>query len=453
MAISARYSIPANYVIVDYNGLKGIQRKGKNGVKWLWEPVYTHLIVSKTFGKILITHRSALSGEDFMRISDYKGDLQIDAPVYDVLFGEDFLYIRTIRPSTGQLEWCKVNNDFKGGLFLGDFEVLTRDMEMPYHVPKGRQFVIINANGEMKELLLDTGKILGKSPEQIEQPIVDMPVVPQNKYIPYCNVFINNEKSTVQLIDPADGRVVRQSIAIGELEAYTPIISMILGGLENIPIQRAEKLLNMLSKFEYYGNAIALPVLYQYCKDRSNGDVDIIIDMMVSELEKDWYDFGAGFKAKIYTSGSIILTLIHVRDEKILTAPYMIRGEDGILEVCEVEDLVNCYKVTGTKTAQLKITSAVLDYTMTDEEDTKEWETPYSIRQRQSMAVDVKEHKYQKIYVFNIVTNILGRDGVDNGDIYLNVAICDGFTYKSKGIAGGKAGEWVVTNNGHAELI
>ncbi len=441
-----KYSIPNNYVVMNYNGLKGILRRDKKGDKWLWEPTYKHLIVSKTFGKILVAYLSAISQDDFLKICSYKGDLALQAKVYDVMFGENCLYVKTVRPSTNELEWCKVNEDFKGGTFLGNFEILSRNKAMPFHIPVGTDYVIVDINGVQKKLMIHTG--------EFEELKVNKPVVkPPEEIINDYNIFVNPDTKTVQLLHSEKNTILKQSTAVGEVEVYTEIIKAMMGGFEKVPKARAEKLITFLSEFEHYGNAIALPVLLEYTKARVSGDVETILDSMIKELQTGWKEIGNGYSAKVYTSGSIILSLIKSKDNKITVAPYMINGEDGILEVNEVEALVGCYKSTGVKTARLEIKESTLDETITDEEETSNWPSPYSIRQRPSMASDVKDFKYRKVDVFFVKTNVIGKDAKNYGDVGFSIGICDSFTYRSKKKIGGKIGDWITTNTYFAQVI
>jgi hypothetical protein len=343
-----KYSIPNNYTVKDCNGLKGLTRAGKSGEAWLWEPIYTHLIVSKTFGKILICHKSSLSAEDFSRISNYKGELALQLKVYDVLFGENCLYVRTIS-GTGDIGWYMIDESMTKGKFIGDFEIASRNPSMPFHIPVGTESLIIRVDGKDKRLILHEGEI-----EDIKTSAPTAVKAPE-EVVTHYNVYINPDNNTVQLLHPETDKMLVQSNSIGELPAYEVIIQGLLGEYDNVPKERAEKLIQILNEFEYYGNAIALPVLFEYIKARQGGDVDSVLTRIWDELKNGWKAISDDYKVKAYTSGSIVLVLLKTKTDRITVAPYMIQGADGILEVNEVEALVGAYKATGIKTTKLEV--------------------------------------------------------------------------------------------------
>jgi len=445
MAERLKYSVPKNYEIREFNGLKGIVRAGKKGEKWIWEPIYKYLLVSKTFGKIMVAHLSAMTAEEFLTISFYGGEQAIKAKVYDVLFGENFLYIKTEK-STGDIEWCKVREDLQGGLFIGDFDIPYRDRKMPFHIPIGVDSIPIRVNGVDKKLMLHTGTIEDVIP-------ITSKAKPVEEVITHYNIAINYNNNSLQLLHPVTNKALGQSNSIGEIEAYEDILKAMIGGFENVPKERADRLVQILGEFEYYGNAIAVPVLFEYVKSRNNGDIDAILDCILAELRTGWKDIGESYKAKAYASGSIVIVLVKNKYNKIIVAPYMINGEDGIFEVQEVESLVNAYKSTKTKTVYLDIKEAELNETIDDEDETSEWPSPYSIRQREAAASDVREFKYKEINIYYLGCNIIGADKNNYGDIGINLAICDSFTYKSKKRPGGRIGDWITTNIYAAKIV
>ncbi len=446
-----KYSIPKNYMIQNNGALKGLVRRGKNGDTWLWEPVYKILIVSKTFGKIMVAHLSAMPAagqeeEEYLTISSYNKEVALPGKVYDVLFGENVLYVKMVRRSTGEIEWCKVNEDLQGGIFLGEFEFIGRDRNMHFHIPVGTEEMLIKINGENKRLLIHTGEI--KDPEipkmvrkQAEEEVVT-----------HYNVLVNPDTKTLQLLHPTRNSLIKQSNGVGEIEAYAEIINTILGGMENVPKERAEKLLEFINEFEHFGNAIILPILYEYIRLRKPGTNDEILDSMLKELKSDWVKVGR-YSIKTYTSVSIIVALVKTEGAKITVAPYMIKGEDGILEVKEVEGLINCFKSTGVKYNNLKIRDAVIDETIEDADEIRSWPSPYSVRQRPSVAADIREFTYDIVNVIYVDANIMGKDNNNYGKIQFHVAVCDKFSYVSKKKISGRTGDWVTTNVCHAQIV
>jgi hypothetical protein len=57
------------------------------------------------------------------------------------------------------------------------------------------------------------------------------------------------------------------------------------------------------------------------------------------------------------------------------------------------------------------------------------------------------------VLVYYLDTQVIGADGKDYGNVGINLAICDTFTYRSKKRFGGKVGEWIETNNYGAMIV
>lgn len=446
-----KYSIPANYNVVTLNNLKGIMRHDKNGDKWTWDPFYSILLVGRSYGKILVAYKEAISQDQFLRISSYNKKDHVPIEAYDLMFGENCLYVRTFRKSTGDIEWCLVREDLGGGKFLGEFEFTSRDRAMPFHIPIGTTEMQIKLpDGTLKKLKLLSGDIVAddslahrEKPKVIEEP-------PATHY----NIMVDAENKRLKLMNAANNKLVKESTCVGEIEAYKPILEQMLGTLENVDKETGDLLVTFLAHFEHYVHGIIIPILFNYVKDRNKtASVKETLEAMIKEVSTEWFTGDNNKEFKLYTEGTIITAMSKLKNGRITVAPYMIENDEDILSVEEIQALGSLYDGNDCNTARLRIISADLDEIIKDEDELKQWPSPYSVKQRLAFASDIKQFTYNKIYMYVLNAATMTDSGDITGNVVINVALCEDFTYKPKKKIGGKASEWVKTNTSAAQII
>lgn len=449
--MAKKYSVPTNYTVVELNGLKGIMRHDKKGDKWTWDPFYNVLLVGKSYGKILVAYREAISQDQFLRISSYNKRDHMPIEAYDVLFGENCLYVRTYRESTGGAEWCLVREDLGGGKFLGEFELVNRDRVMPFHIPIGTTEMQIKlADGTIKKLKLLSGEIVDDDSliHKKKEKVVEEPPVT------HYNILVDAESKRLKLLNASNNKLVKESTCIGELETYTPILKQMVGTLEGIEKETGDLLVALLSHFEHYVHGIIIPILFNYVRDRNKGaSVKETLKAMIKEVESGWFKGDNGKEFKVYTEGTILIAISKLKNGRITVAPYMITDDSDILTIEEIQALGGLYDGNDCNTAQLKIVSADLDEVITDETELKQWPSPYSVKQRLAFASDIKQFTYNKIDIYVLNAAAMTDSGDVTGNIILNVAVCEDFTYKPKKKISGKTSEWVRTNTSAAQII
>lgn len=421
-----KFSLPENYEVREVAGLKGLVRHGKKGEKWVLEPVYADILIARCMGKIIIACRYPMDYDGGYRLINSKGNTLINLPIADVLFGDRFLYIRTIRPSLKTIEWCKVNEDFKGGKFLGDFEILGRDPRMPHHIQKNIETIMArDANGLLKRIHLKTGEIE-------DEVTFDVDPKPKKEYVvENYRVEINSDNNKVEVYD-ANGRGSSiMTFGIGEIETYSAIITECLGGnLNMVPKALGDKFLTgVLGKFEYCGNYIGLFAAYQIAMQNNPKNADELVDLIIKELEVGWKDIGGGYYIKGYVLSGIVIAMVAMPQGKITTAVYMIRGEDGIVDVEGVQAIVNAYKSTGVKIVRLLVNDVVANDIDIDE---IKLIPPYSVVQRKSFASDIKNYIYEHVVYYRMVASVVGLDNVSYGNMEFGVLLFKNFGYTSK---------------------
>lgn len=449
-----KYSVPANYNIVEMNGCKGIMRHDKKGDKWTWDPFYSAILVGKSYGKILVAYREAISTDPYLKVASYNKQEHMPIKAYDIMFGENCLYIKTPHPKTGDLQWCLVREDLGGGTFLGDFEFMGRSREMPFHIPIGTTEMSVKLeDGKLKKLKLISGVMEDDSSleARVERPKVEEPPVT------HYNILIDKEGKRLKLLSAADNRLIKESTCVGELEQYEGIIKALLGSMENVEKETAELLVAFLSKFEHYVHGMVIPLLYKYVKDRSKqANTKELLNSMIKEATTGWFIGDNNKEFKIYTQGTIILAMSKLSNGKITVAPYMINEGDDLLNNDEMLALVNCYRSNGFNTAKLDIKLATMDEAITDLAELSQWPSPYSVQQRVSFASDIKQFIYKEIDIYvltgTVTYNSTNGESIKE-EITISVALCENFTYKSKKKVNGKLADWIKTNTSAAQIV
>lgn len=450
-----KYSIPNNYAIIPSGHLRGIVRQGKTEQKWLWDPVYTFLEVSKTHGKILVAHRAVTQPiEEMVTLSSYNKKWNLPLRFVDVLFGENFVYIKTVQPSTGNIGWYLLNEELTGGTFLGDFDFLERSPEMPHHMPVGKtECKIVDREGVEKKIQLITGKIEEikktvkierKTPEELRQI--------ENAKITEYQIKVETDKGVIQLVNPNTNDVVLKSKRFSEILEYKGFVIKDMlqaearDGMVMCKKSVGDKFIQLIKALENNFHGIVLIMLHMYVTQRNpKATQEEILDKMMEQLATGWFKQGDRY-FKVYFSKSIMMALTKTDNTPISVAPYIINeGDDEEYGNENLINIVNCIDDTGFNIVELAIASAEIDQTITDKSALEKWEKPYSVRKNPALMADIHSCKYSAIDVYYITGNV-ACNGEEYGEMILLADVCTGFKYRSKKKINGKLGEWITTN-------
>lgn len=407
------YSVPKNYGVIDVGGLKGLIRQDKKGEKWILKPVYRNVIVAKSYGKIFVCKDAGIYA-DFMTLHTYTGKLVLDTKIYDIIFGADFIYILTDRPSTGTVEWCLLDKEMKGGKFIGAVEFLERGTHSIFHMRLNTKVTPVKLGDTIYNLELSTGEMEEKfskveAVETEETPVThgDVVFVLEGDY---NQGVIKRDTNSIQIVNSTTKRVITHSGSLGDIEQCQGIIEKILGGLENIPIERCIQFIRLTRNLEKFANSIILPILYYYVVSKlgNSTDKDTIIREMNNELESDWSSLGED-RVKGYITGSIGVILTKRREDRIIVTPFMINEPE-------------C-------TARLQyIGGEVLE---SDAEDFKDFmQLPYCIEQRKDLVKAINKFNYKGKEFRELVFDIKGLDNKNYGKLVLTVARLTDLIYR-----------------------
>lgn len=424
--MAEKYSIPENYAVQQFGNALGIVRAGKKESKWIWEPFYNILLIAKTYGKNLVAYREITNTENYLTIANYNKTKILPIKVYDIMFGESSLYVRTDNRSTGDIEWALVNEDLSGIKFLGDFEVIDRAAN-PSYIPVGTlELKIRTEDGAEKKLTVSSGEITECYTKKVEK--VEKVEEPLTEY----KVVINADTKRIQMLGK-NGRVIKESYQIGELEQYVDLIGAMLGGSTVIPVKTGDLLIEFLQHFESHVHGMVLPILYTYEKDRSTEkkSLDERLKDMINEIKSGWFKW-ENKEFKVYIRGTIFLAMMREPGRRITVAPYMISTDNNIFTQEEFEALLKVYQMNGFKSTKLKLDDIEVLEVITDESETSQYPSPYSVKQRLGMAKGIKKYSYGKISEVELKGHLESESKHNAGELSITLSICEEFKYFQK---------------------
>lgn len=444
------YSVPKNYAIVEIGGLKGLVRRGKEGDKWICKPVYRNIIVARSYNKIFICKDAGMY-EDYMVLTSYTGKLVLDTKIYDIIFGEEFIYIKTERKTTGTIEWCLLNDKLTGGIFLGDAEFIDRGFQQ-HHMRKFIKYTTIQIGDEIYRIELATAKIEQEIPKetQVEEEAVTHGDVVFSMENEQAKGSIKKDSNSIQIVNSSTKRLVVNSGPLGELESYQAVVVNILGGTEGIPIERCKEFVRFTRRLEKYANSLIFPVMYSYVTGKlgSNTDKDAITKMMNEELESGWVNLG-GDLVKGYITGSVGVILTKRQEDRVIVTPFMINTAESEVDKQNLDNLLNCYKSTGNKNAKLTL---IRESEIESEEGEfdKLVKLPYCIEQRKGLAKSISDFNYGEVKLLEYTFDVIGIDNKSYGNLVLTTVKMSDFKYrvaKKKGVIETAKMQMVIVNN------
>lgn len=452
------YNIPKQYKVIEENGLKGLIRVGPKGNKLLMEIAFNEIIVGRAYNKILIC--ASMATTNHMLLYTPNGRVALGAKIYDIIFGRDFLYIKTIRPSSGGLEWGLVDKEFAGAKFIGDIEFVDRSSMIPFYTKQGYTSTTVRMGDKL--YILDY--VSGELTEIVERN------TKEEERVEFCNIYFkleddteekaNNPHNCVYLLNTRNNSEILRSTSIGELKHYRDAISNILGGTENIPIERAKNLVECITMVEKYGNGVFLPVVAEYVSNRlGTDDRDALVKHMREELVHGWGKLDEeGNLCKLYTSGGVGVVLIKMIHGKITVVPFIINRSNGVVSEDDIDKIRKCYRKTGCKTVRLEL-SRVKNIGKTAQFDNyaNMLSLPYCVEQRKRMKSQIKNISYRYVEEFEVECKILSKyeyeDTNDYGTVKFNLVLFNDLIYLNKKRSKFSGGEMIVTNIKHLQVI
>lgn len=416
------YSVPEHYEVFDMIGRKGLKRRGSKGETLLLEPVFNTILVSRTYGKIMICRDPGIIPQGYWLLYDHTGDVILNARIFDILLGKDFLYILTDNPNSGELEWCLIYEDMQQGMFIGKFEIENRCKNNPFHIKKGIEDITIIMDEREYELNLPTGTLTESMKSLYEEEVIE------NYNIHFVEEEEKNDlgitSNCIVLLNPNTGEALKKSISIGDFKNCKVILAKMLGGEKEIPIERAEKLLSLIGKFENYSNGVIYAVLEHYIQSKYGNNIseDKYLELFNDEIETGWSNRDSQNTVyKAYTSESLVVVLSRRLDvnSRIHVTPYVIQEGEEALSDESINSIIKCYSNGGATTARINFISVEYNNEGDDYEDFVE--LPYSVIQRKKLARLMGEIYYMSMGEVNLKGELVGVDNINYGTIELNM--------------------------------
>lgn len=456
--MTKNYSIPDNYTIQSNGNLMGIIRKTKGGVKWLWEPFYSMLLVSKTYGKIMVAYQEP-NDTTTIKLSSYNKKDYLRIPIYDILFGENCLWILT-DDASGNKSWCLVADDFKGGNYVGAIEFIGRqESRMPFHIPIGQTYWRIkDTKGKIKRVNLMNGEISEDPDYILEKQKEERRILKERPVVEYKAIIDNNSKK-VKFYNPWTNEIAFETVSIGDIECCQDLILKVLGeNLDAVPKHVAEGFAEFTRAFESYFDSTAFRLIYIYLSERHkyNDLIDLMKDLVREVIiskdtnwgaDSGWYTDDKGDSWKVYFQGVILCVLFRAKESKrINVLTYVITEECTLFTPEELCGLVKSMESSDVKTLKIKLKHVDCESIISDEKEVSKFISPYVLQQRPAMAADVANFKYESIIEYSLQGDIVNSSDESFGDIEILVSIGKSFTYRSKKKVNGKYSDWIKTN-------
>lgn len=305
--------IPDNYEVVQNqnNRLFGVARKDKAGKLNMIVPCLNKsAAVARPYNRIFIAYAPVYSDNNSMTLRNYNGNIQLDSNVFDVKFGKECIYIKTVEPRTGKVAWALLDKDLNILKYLIDFRFTCQTHEVEYYLPNGRERLEVQgANGQIYHLTTKTGEL--EEYHRYEKKDTTVKQLPAE----YYNIIVDTDTNKVRAIAYPGGTEILVNV-IGDIGS--PIGLKLIGKLldiecgadikdgralyEKVTAKKAELLFSLLRLFKPYEGVINLLLLVNYkISTGGNSDGGLLAEVY-KELVNGMNTISADFKdgRKVY---------------------------------------------------------------------------------------------------------------------------------------------------------
>lgn len=305
--------IPENYEVVQNQNsrLFGVAKKDKTGKLNLIVPCLNiSASVARPYNRIFIAFAPMYSDNNSMTLRNYNGNIQLDSNVFDVKFGKDCIYIKTIEPRTGKIAWALLDKDLNVMKYLIDFKFTCQTHDVDYHLPTGRERLEVQgANGQIYHITTKTGEL--EEYHRYEKKETIKKDIPAECY----NVVIDTDTNKIRAIAFPSGTEIGVNV-IGDVGSPIglKLVARLLGIesevvvkdnralYEKVPAKKAELLFSLFRLFKPYESIINLLLLANYIiSTRGSEDLNLLAEAY-KELVNGMTTVSADFKdgRKVY---------------------------------------------------------------------------------------------------------------------------------------------------------
>lgn len=379
MAVSL---IPENYkVFRGQNNLLGIVKISKNSKEDIIIPsFYVKALTARSYNRIyfMCVPVNADEGEAILRT--YNGKTQFNGPIFDIKFGSDCIYVKTVEPRSNSVSWALVNKDLEPVKYLGDFAFTYYNADKDNYIPlSGKETVeITKPNGVRYKLYKKTGE----TEEYIvysakkKEPVVELP--PE-----FYDIKINCRRNSITLT-PSDRKTDLEVAVINNITNYESLFTDLLQVLpekdskmvtvgrheekedtfiyRKVPAAKAEAFSSLVRTVKSKDDGIGIIVTSKYLKEKQSGLSGIaLINALNKELNsgftllaEDGPD-GRKYYVKVMKVGSDLVTLVRFHKSVKVVCNISQLGKDKVVSDEELMYILKYCESKGSKTEVFKV--------------------------------------------------------------------------------------------------
>lgn len=452
-----KYSIPEHYEIVEQGNLKGLVRHGKE-TKTLLEPYYSFLEVARSYGVIYIASMLATRNDGIM-ITTYNQKVVLPIKCVDVIFGEGFIYayVKKVGAETNGMGWYLINSELTGGKYVGDFEFIGRNKDMPHHIAVGKTSCAVRRKDGTEMMLNLLKGELAEVKKTAPRPTIspEEALRRENEALTEYLVEVDTEKCVVRFLNPRLRKVVKTSKRIGdfEKEVYQKYVLDVLlnvryesDGRMMCDRKTGDLFVSVVYELENGFGVIAMITISRFIGNTRNNNE--MLEKMKAELSTGFEVFkeSADMRAfKCYATSEMLMTLTRTKERSItigITAfdqDYENSGNESAMFI------PYCVQQSGKEVIRVDVKNIELISEVADEESMSKMTMPYSVLTDKALIKDIHSHSYSKTILFGLTLGVNDTKGNDY-DVRTIAIICKDFKYRSKKKVNGKLGAWATLN-------
>ena len=436
--------IPENYEVIEELGLKGLVRIAKDdSQKLVLDCVHKLCLPAKSYGKIVIA--TLMNGEDSIKLTNYNGSEECKLPIFDIKFGANAIYIKTLKDGGNEVSWCLLDKKLKPVHYVGNFEIVDRRCADSYYIPVRQEFIEVrDEDGNYYNMQLSTGYL-----EEVRRSKrVEVVEVAPTAY----RVDVDTVKNIITAVSNL-GKSVNIT-AIHDVVKFKELFEVLLekkakvtsekatvrGKVEDqivgysfsdIRVDLVDKFAELVKNFEYMADAEILIMLYKYVKV-TNKDKDInTMELLSKELTSGFTtvvnESDGSYSMKCYFFSNKLFIMVRSKNGRIVTTTYDIGGK--AFEEDELRLLEKAYELAGFNAAPVEIVDFDVSKIDTNASHTGKLPRPFSVLKRKEINNVIKSSYYGRIIQIDITELVVGQV---RGEMSFTVAVCDDFTYIPK---------------------
>lgn len=373
--------IPENYkVFQGQNTLLGIVKISKNNKEDIIIPsFYIKALVARSFNRIyfMCVPVNADEGEAILR--SYNGKTQFNGPIFDIKFGSNCIYVRTIDPRINNVSWALLNRDLEVVKYIGDFRFTYYNAEKDNYIPiSNKETVeITKPDGVRYKLYKGTGEteeyaVYKPKKEQVVE------LTPE-----FYDIRVNCRRNSIT-ITPIDRKTDSEIANINNIAEYENLFTDLLEVLpekdtkqvlvgrheekelnityRKVPTSKVEMFTNIVRTVKSKDDGIAIVVTSKYIKEKQKGLHGVALMTAINQELNNGFTLiaedgpeGKKYFIKVMKVGSDLVTMVRFYKSAKIVCTVNQLGKDKIITDEELMYLLKYCEAKNSKTEVLKI--------------------------------------------------------------------------------------------------